>query len=584
MILNTNFPPNLGFPGATTFGSSNFSLFTDTQNLYEFSQSFNYTHSRHELKFGFDFEHVGTNINGPPQNNGALHWASLQAMLTDQRFDQFSDEVPGGSAQRSMRQQVYGAYLQDDWKLRQNLTINLGVRYETFTTPTEKWGRISVIKDWIHDTSFSTGVPFWQNPSEKNFSPRIGFSWDPKGDGKTAIRGGFGIFYSDLLGPYFRILSTKNPPYNAVIGAPLGNLATLIPDILSVGPTLLTAKFTPNSFPQAIQYNLNSPYDMKFNFAIQRQFSGGLSLTVGYVGDRGVHEWTNADINNLPTTYVNGRGFIAPGTSRPNPTVASGSTYYTDGRVFYNGLQVEVKKILSHGLQFQSSFTWSKTIDQGGNGPGADFAGQPTIPQDPYAPLTADQALSPLDQQFTWVTNGTYDLPSPAGSGFSSHILGGWELSSILSISSGTPFTVNTSGLNAPNLSETTGTQRPDPVPGRSYNSIILGTPNKYFDPTAYVLPPKLFYGTVGRNTLIGPGFASMDLSLFKSAHLPIAEATRLEFRADFFNLLNRPNFAVPSSTQILNPTTGAYVAGAGKITSTVGTSRQLQFGLKFIF
>lgn len=139
-------------------------------------------------------------------------------------------------------------------------------------------------------------------------------------------------------------------------------------------------------------------------------------------------------------------------------------------------------------------------------------------------------------------------------------------------------------GLNAPNLSETTGTQRPNPVPGRTYNSIILGNPSRYFDSTAFVLPPPLFYGTLGRNTLIGPGFASMDVSLFKSTHLPIREATRLEFRADFFNLLNRANFAVPSSTQVINSSNGQFIAGAGKMTSTVGTSRQLQFGLKLIF
>ena len=193
-------------------------------------------------------------------------------------------------------------------------------------------------------------------------------------------------------------------------------------------------------------------------------------------------------------------------------------------------------------------------------------------------------------------------MPSPVKSRFASTLLGGWQLSGILSASTGPPFTVFTSGFNAPNRGEQSGSQRPDHVPGRSNNNIVsgttagcpgvaagqkLGTPTRYFDPCAFVLPPPNFYGNLGRDTFIGPGFASLDVSVFKSTYLHITEASRLEFRADFFNLANRANFAIPNGSsggQVLNPSNRQYIGSAGRITSTVGSSRQLQFGLKVVF
>jgi len=175
-------------------------------------------------------------------------------------------------------------------------------------------------------------------------------------------------------------------------------------------------------------------------------------------------------------------------------------------------------------------------------------------------------------------------------------VLGGWQVASILTANAGAPFTVYVSGRNAPDASRSAGVQHPDLVAGRSFDSIVTGDPNGWFDPTAFVLPPLPpagfsggFYGNAGRNILIGPGLLNFDFSLQKNTPLPFGEGKQLQFHANFFNLFNRTNFSNPrvDLSQVLNPTlrtTGPYIAGAGKIVDTATSSRQLQFGLKLVF
>lgn len=581
-VFNKNFAPNIAIPGFTEFGPATRTIFGKIQNLYEFSQDFSYTSGPQAFKFGVDIQHVGTNIDAGPQDNGQFGWASLRDFLLDNPIDTFYIQAPGSTTQRTFTQEVLGLYFQDDWKWRPNFTLNAGLRYETFTTPEEKWGRVSVVKDLVTATAFDTNVPFWENPSKKNFSPRIGFSWDPQGDGKTAIRGGFGIFFVTMLGTYFQATSVGNQPFSVFIRSGVGNLASAVSDVARIGSTLLTAKMTPDSNYEVIQYDLNPSYDMKANLTIQRELPGNTSLSVGYLGGRGIHLWRQVDANSAVTTIVNGRPLVARGTPRLNPNTGGGAIHYSDAQSFYNALQVEVKKRFSHGLQFQSAYTWSKTIDDTTSGiAGTDYL-DPNG-SDPYNPK-ADRGLSGLHLAHNLVVNGIYAFPSPGRSGLVSHLFGGWQFSGIFSASSGGPFSALMSGRHAPNLSPSANRQRPDLVASRSFSSIILGGPDRYFDSSAFVVPPPGFYGNAGRNILIGPGFTTMDASLMKSTPLAIREGARLEFRADFFNLGNRANFARPGFLQVLNPATAQPIPSAGRITQTVGTSRQLQFSLKLIF
>ena len=581
-FFTSTLPPSFAFAGVTTFGPDSRNQRKDVQNVYQIAQSFLYTRGGQIFKFGLDLQFVNANPDGGPRNNGAFTWSSLQDFLEDNRLLNFTMQVPGSTSQRTFRQKVLGLYLQDDWKLRPTFTLNLGVRYEPFTTPEEKWGRVSVVKDWVTATSFDTNVPWWKNPSKKNFSPRVGFAWDPQGNGKTAIRGGFGVFFVTLLSSYFKTPSYRNPPFAAVITTPQGNLASARSDILRIAPTILTAKMDPNSYMEIFQYNLDPTYEMKFNLTVERELPGNIAVALGYMGGRGIHLWDFQSANAAHSTIVDGREFVPAGARRPNPNTGVGSIRYSDAQSFYNAMQLEVKKRFSHGFQFQGSYTWSKNIDDSATGVAlTDLReGEGSRPYNPKA----DRGLSSLNLSHNLVLNGIYALPSPKNSGLARLVLGGWQLSGIFSASTGVPFTAYVSGRNANNLSYQTGRQHPDLLLGRSTKEAILGKPDQYFDPSIFVLPPVGFYGNAGRNILTGPGFTNVDFSLMKSTPLGNREGSRVEFRADFFNLFNRANFAVPSSVQVLNPSTRAPVAGAGKITSTVNPARQLQFSLKLVF
>ena len=257
------------------------------QNLYDIEEALQYIHGSHSMKFGVQIEHAGYNpTQQPASSNGAFTWSTLQDFLLDSRLNSFAAGAPGSDPSRSYVQYVYGTYFQDDWKMRPNFTWNLGLRYEPFTSPSEKHGRMSMLKDWVHDTAFDTHIGFFKSPSKKNFSPRVGFAWDPSGNGKTAVRGGFGLFFVDLLGAYF-LGPAKNPPFAGSTASVLGNLASAPADMARIGPGLLSPVVTPVLFVDIINWNLNSSYEMKYNFTVERQLPGNFSVSAGYLGNRG---------------------------------------------------------------------------------------------------------------------------------------------------------------------------------------------------------------------------------------------------------------------------------------------------------
>ena len=609
--------PTVGISNLNAPGSSSTSVLGKVQNLYQFQESLQYVHGAQSMKFGVDIEHVGYATNGGLAGyNASFSWQTMKDYLLDNPLFAFGAQVPGGSSFRSFVQYVYGAYFQDDWRIRKNFTLNVGLRYEPFTTPVEKHGRISVVPDWVHATQFETNVPFWKNPSKKDFSPRVGFAWDPQGDGKTAVRGGFGIFFVDLLGATYGTPASKDPPYYAAIALPLrngqGTLATAVSDVAAIGPSLLSPVMNSNSVMEITQYDLNPSYEMKANLTVERQFGGNLSLAAGYLGGRGFHLWENNSINVAPSIQVDGRPFVVAGTPVVNPNSGSGTTRYSEAQSFYNGLQLGLKKTFSRGLQFQVAYTWSKNIDDATTGVANTDFGE-GVGSQPYN-RAADRGLSALNVGQNLVINDVYLIPTLIKSGFVSHFFDGWQVSNILTASQGTPFSPMISGRNAPNISGTS--QRPDLIAGRNSGNMEsgttagctfvngvpgpvnlapsaasqtvlpgqqLGTASLFFDPCAFFLPPAGFYGNAGRNILNGPGYLNFDISLVKSTPLRIKEGSRLEFRADFFNLFNHTHFANPAAS-VLNATNRQYVSTVALITKPAGSSRQMQFGLKIVF
>ncbi|MBI2817466.1 MAG: TonB-dependent receptor [Acidobacteria bacterium] len=603
-IFNPNYPPTISFPEATPMADNLQNVFSNVHNLYQVSEDMVFTRGSHSMKFGFDFQHVGMNINGGSRDFGEFGWASMQDFLQDRPTETFAVGAPGSSAIRSLRQNFFGAYYQDDWRLRSNLTVNLGVRYEPYGLPTEKWGRLSQIRDWRTSTELRNDFGFFTNPSRKHFSPRVGFAWSPGGSGKTAVRGGFGLFFVPAYVSMWRTQTYRNSPYYGLISLSGGrgtpNLAGSVAYRNQVGPTILSSLTSSNTFLQLPDYHINSSYEMKANLTIEREFSGGVSVALGYLGSRAIHLWRLTSCNTRPVTVVNGREFVDPSGARPNRDLGGCAINYSDAQAFYNAMQVEIKKRFSGGFQFQTSYTWSKNIDDSTTG-GVNTDYLEGSGSRPYNKL-ADRGLSALHVGHNFVANSLYAFPSPQGSSVARAILGGWQISGILSAATGIPFSARISGFNAQDLHRSAGSQYPDLTLGRSNENIVngttagcstgpvsfaagekLGTPDRYFDPCAFFLPPAGFYGNAGRNILIGPGLLKVDFSLMKHFSMPITEGSRLEFRADFFNLFNRPNFGTPS-IQVLNGSNGRYITTAGRITNTTTTGRQLQFGLKLTF
>jgi hypothetical protein len=568
----------------------------------------------HTLKFGGSYSHVIFNNSGPAASaEGSFTWTGTNAalaFLTDAPLSTLTVEVPGADTSRTVLQDIYGFYFQDDWRMRPNFTLNLGLRYEPWTSPGEKWGRVSTFRDWVTATQFShpstdgTDV-YFNSPGETTWSPRIGLAWDVNGDGKTAVRAGAGIFHVMILSPYLNTVTRKNPPDAGTLiqNAPGVNFAGAPAFVQQQTPTILSTTLTPTTFSEAIQFDLDPMYETKFNFTIEREIVPDLSASIGYVGSRGTHLTMKSDCNAVPSTLVDGRPFIAPRSAtapipRVNPNNGVITCTTSDAKAFYNAMSVEVKKRMSQGLQFQVAYTWSKNVDDSTTGLGNSDFGENLVTQ-PYN-HKADRGLAATHVGQNFVFNGLWSLPSPAP-GLASHILGGWQLSGILRTSSGVPVGPKLRGAggraNAQDGRRGANEQTPDIRPDRTVESMTtgvssctgdlagqkLGTPDLYFDPCAFMVPAPGFYGNAGRNIIIGPGFMNVDLSLSKSTPIGVlGEGSRLNFHADLFNVMNRPNFGRPSNAVL--DLQGRVFTNAGRIGSTINSERQIQFGLKMIF
>ena len=296
--------------------------------------------------------------------------ASIADFVQDNPLQQLSTSLPGNIPERTFRQNLFGFYFNDDWKMTPKFTWNLGLRYEPYTGPSEKWGRVSVVKDWLTATHYDVGGQMFQSPGNKYFAPRVGFAWDPQGNGKTAIRGGFGVFYVPLSTYVYSRASYRNAPFSGSIQqvprdaqGRVANFASALPYIYSIAPTFLTPQLGPTTSPIIVQYRPDAAYEMKANLTVERQIGQDLSVSVGYVGGRGFHLTRTTDINVRYPTLVNGRLFVDARNPVPNPAFFQGQMVVTDSQSFYNALRTQLKKRLSRNYQFQVSYTWSKSID-----------------------------------------------------------------------------------------------------------------------------------------------------------------------------------------------------------------------------
>ncbi len=326
----------------------------------------------HSLKFGFAFENIRDNELGKTSPLGQFVFGSLSDFLQDQPTS-FNAPIGSGITPRNLRQSIYAGYVMDDWRARPNMTLNLRLRYEAATVPSEAHGKLSNLPS-LTSTTPHLGDPFFSNPTKLDFEPRVGFAWDPLGNGKTSIRSGFGIFDNLPLPYLFAVTSLLSAPFFE-----LGDLTTLPQGSFPKGAfPLLT---TPTLRYAYIQPNPPRSYEMEWNFNIQQSIARDTVLQVGYTGSRGVHlpYFTNNFDMVIPTLTPQGYVWPVNGTVlNPNVGQISGTMWNSDS--IFHALEVQVTRQLNHGLQAGVSYAWGKIIDSGSES-AADGLGEGRVNQ-----------------------------------------------------------------------------------------------------------------------------------------------------------------------------------------------------------
>jgi hypothetical protein len=529
--------------GALNFGGPSGQPSGRGDTTFVAADTVSYLTGPHSLKFGGEFrEFLNNNLR---QGTGSFNFPTVAAFLAG-NANSFS--VTLGSQSSSISQGAFGFFIQDNYKPRTNLTFELGLRYDWNLTPTERYDRF-IIFDPATASLVRVGMNLDRvyHQNNLNFQPRVGVAWDPFKDGKTSVRAAYSI-QTDQPMTSVVIPTAANPP----LAVPLTFSGSIRFDnaLTLAGPAGLA--------PVSINNGFDNAYVQSWNLNVQRELTSRLALLAGYIGSKGTHlivrENINQPVNGVrPFPKLSALSPILPGTTLGNVTQVESA-----GNSSYNALWVTATQRLSKGLQFNASYTWSKSLDYNSYSTGG------IVGQDAYN-LRGDRGLSDFDARQRFVISALYDLPFRTN-----QWLKGWQIAAVLQSQSGSPVNIVTSNST---LTGVANTVRPDvngPV-------TIIGNVDSWFDTTAFTAMPRL--GNLGRNVVIGPGFNNTDVSIIKNTK--VGDKVSLQFRAEIFDVFNHANFGPP----------GIVVGGAtfGRITNTrfptgeTGSSRQIQFAFKLI-
>jgi hypothetical protein len=572
----------LDIAGMSLIGNSPLFPLGDFSTVYQLQDQVSCTFGRHTLKFGAEFRRL--------QSNGPLDFAvnglytfqdlspfGLQASSNNPALEFFLQALPlsyvgvdpsRSDSNRSYRQRVASGFVQDFWRMTDRLTLNVGLRYDFYSNPTEAHGRLSTIRNPATDSGPTVGKIFAGTPLDL-LSPQVGFAWNIFGNGKTVLRGGAGMFRDQLPVLLFGV-DRFLPPF-------FGIDSFVFPTFLNPQSALLTQPI----YVLATTYHPKFPYVLQYNLNLQREIARGTILSAGYFGARGNHLTREAEQNPFEPALGH----------RYNPNLPSPLlTVLTDAQSFYNSFQVSVSRRYAHNLFWQASYTLAHSVDDASVDFSVESVNDPPASQNLFD-RKGSRGRSAFDIRHNFVVNAVYELPFGRGS-----LFGGWQVSAITNVHTGLPFTPVLSFDNA-DLQSLLTSERPDlignPYTGVCPNGTRVGTPFCWFNPTAFALPPPGQFGNAGRNILRGPAFAQFDLALQKTFQL--TEGTKITFGAEAYNLFNHPNFAVPSNTQtpltlggngdaVFKDAAGNFANNVGRIFSTVGTGRQIQLTARFTF
>jgi hypothetical protein len=552
-------------------------------NSYQWGDDVTYVRGPHALKFGLSIERIQDNEITSSNSRGDYTFNDIPAFLLNQP-SRFDAPPAGADAYRGLRETLFGVYAQDDFKVTQRVTLNLGLRWEAISNPREVNGKMADLLN-LSDPTTTVLTNGYFSVRKKELQPRVGLAWQLNGRGTTVVRAGFGIFNDHILPYSYVALASGNPPFFTTLSdlkSPVFPLDTN----LSGAPQF-------NVFPSTV----TEPSKIQYNVTLQQQVMKNTVLEVAYIGSEAHHLQENGEWNTaVPTSPgVFPLNFAPNGTpiyNRINPNFASLTTSRWDGNANYNALQVTVRRRSASGLQYQVFYTYSKSIDDKSTIAGGESRQEPNTLLDFNNP-GRDRGRSSFDARHNVVPTITYPFPFRFQNKALGMIAGGWTVNGIGTFRTGEPLTArwgNNLSANGDRWSPDRPNLNPgfsnDPTHGTSagcaaFPKIVpgtkLGTQALWYDPCAFSAPTAGTYGNVGRNTITGPPLYNLDFSADKGFKL--TEAMNLQFRAEIFNLLDEAHFYAP----VFNVGTSGSAGVIKTLISTPG-GRLVQFGLKLAF
>jgi Carboxypeptidase regulatory-like domain/TonB dependent receptor len=627
--------PIIGFPNVNwtssgqTQSTNQFTAFTGATSNYAFENNFQYTDNltvirgSHTFKMGADFRRFRFDRlqSFPPAGNyyfGPTYTSNPSvSQATGNPYADFLLGLPTSVINSSpidwsrQRDLYFGPYIQDDWKVTRNLTLNLGFRYDLYTQPVDAKDTGGMFDPNGVNSAGRRGIIIVPGTNgytraivkghHKNFAPRFGFAY--QATPKMVVRGGWGMFYSNreqndqTTDMALSLLNFQNIDMPAVSAQ-----TTVVPPFTFTSPLRVNPIIDPQFSAFTASRPLSSdsgsfnaadinfskfPMLQQFNLAVQYEVIRNLLVEVSYAGSRGVHWVQRVDLNQVPFSYA--LQGINRQANRPFPFLASSVGLDTANvSNWYNSANLRIEKRYSYGLVLLANYTISHATDSGNSGI-STFSNQGNTRAMNSYDLSRERGVSPLDLPQKFIMSADYELPIGNGkplsssNGFVNAVFGGWQVNGILTLRSGLPTDVLVGRL--PPVFATVN--RPDVVPGQSTTVENPGF-DQYFNPAAFAIPgtvtnalgtPVQTFGNAGRSILRGPGSKNLDASLFKA--IPLGEARRLEFRAEAFNLTNTPTFTLPSArSAVLTVGNPAF----GKLSGSQTVGRQIQFGLKLIW